>query len=158
MKQTNEQRALADTKYLNTRRGFIVTKIGSIFKPSRHKLQEGRNTCWIPECTRRDVYHKLMNYIIIMKERFPETDGYICCYCKKPWTFFTHPKTRGGGQKTRGKASPETESNFAIDRWDPIITYTFFNIRFCCLGCNNRKASSTPSDWDNYKEAEHDYR
>ena len=158
MTQTNEERALTDTKYLNSRRGFIVTKIGSLFKPSHYRVREGRNTCWKPDCTKENVYQKLMNYIIIMKERFSQTDGYICCYCKKPWTFFSNPTTRGIGHKKRSKASPATDSNFAIDRWDSRITYEYNNLRFCCLGCNNRKSSSTPSDWDNYREASHDYR
>ena len=158
MTQTNEERALTDTKYLNSRRGFIVTKISDVFKPSHYKVREGRNTCWKPDCTKEDVYQKVMNYIIIMQERFPQTDGYICCYCKKPWTFFSNPTTRGIGHKKRSKASPATDSNFAIDRWDSRITYEYNNLRFCCLGCNNRKSSSTPSDWDNYREASHDYR
>ena len=146
----------ADWTYNNSRRGFIVIKIGSMFKPSNWKKREGRNTVWIPECTRQDVYRKLMNYIIIMKERYPQTDGYICCYCKHPWSFYTHYKTRGKGLKKRSKLTPETEHNFSIDRWDPMITYTYDNIRFCCLGCNNRKSSSTPLDWDNFKEAKDD--
>ena len=148
----------ADWTYNNSRRGFIVIKIGSMFKPSNWKKREGRNTFWIPECTRQDVYRKLMNYIIIMKERYPQTDGYICCYCKYPWSFYTHHKIRGKGLKTRSKLTPETEHNFSIDRWDPTITYTYDNIRFCCLGCNNRKSSSTPLDWDNFKEAKDDIR
>ena len=98
-----------------------------------------------------------MNYIIIMKERFPKTNGYICFYCKKPWTFFTHPKDPNWiGHKKRSKSSKETEFNFAIDRWDSRITYTYNNIRFCCLSCNNRKSSSTPEDWDNFKEAKYE--
>ena len=87
-----------------------------------------------------------------------QTDGYICCYCKHPWSFYTHYKTRGKGLKKRSKLTPETEHNFSIDRWDPMITYTYDNIRFCCLGCNNRKSSSTPLDWDNFKEAKDDIR
>ena len=158
MTQTNEERSLADNKYINGRRGFIVTKISDVFKPSHYRVREGRNTCWKPDCTKEDVYQKVMNYIIIMQERFSQTDGYICCYCKKPWTFFRRPITRGIGHKKRGKASPETDSNFAIDRWDSRITYEYNNIRFACLGCNNRKSSSTPDDWDNFKEATHDYR
>ena len=43
-----------------------------------------------------------------------------------------------------------------VDRWDPRITYTYDNIRFCCLSCNTRKNSSTPDDWDNFKEAKNE--
>ena len=67
MTQTNEERSLADNKYINGRRGFIVTKISDVFKPSHYRVREGRNTCWKPDCTKEDVYQKVMNYIIIMQ-------------------------------------------------------------------------------------------
>ena len=156
--KNDARRNFQDWTYLNSRRGFIVVKLGSMFKPSNWKKRDGRNTVWIPECTREDVYLKLMNYTIIMKERHPQTDGYICCYCKQPWTFYTHYKVRGKGLKKRSRLTPETEHNFSVDRWDPTITYTYDNIRFCCLGCNNRKSSSTPLDWENFKEAKDDIR
>ena len=125
------RRNFQDWTYLNSRRGFIVVKIGGIFKPSNLKKRDNRNTVWKPECTRENVYQKLMNHVIIMKERYPETDGYICHYCKHPWIFYTHYKTRGKGLKKRSKLTPETEHNFSIDRWNSTITYTYDNIRFC---------------------------
>ena len=51
---------------------------------------------------------------------------------------------------------PSKDKNFSIDRWDPTITYDIENIRFCCLGCNNRKSSSTPLDWKNFQEGKDD--
>jgi len=147
-----------DYKYNNSPKGFITIKISQIFKPSSFKFRPGRNTIWKPDCTKEDIYQKLMNYIIIMKEKYPESNGYLCNYCKNPFTYKTNMGTRGSVKKTRSKSDPAKEHNFSIDRWDPRITYTYDNIRFACLGCNNRKSSSTPNDWDNFKEATHDYR
>ena len=147
------RKVYSDFKYNNSRRGFIVQKISSIFKPSNHKLRPGRKTYWKPECTKEDIYQKLMNHVIIMKERHPSTDGYICHYCHSPWTYKVNYLTRGTVMKKRSKMDPSKDKNFSIDRWDPIITYTYDNIRFCCLGCNNRKSSSTPLDWINFQKA-----
>jgi hypothetical protein len=98
-----------------------------------------------------------MNHIARMKEKYPGTNGHICNYCKNPLTYLVKKKTKiGNGHTKRGKMDPKTFSNFSIDRWDPRITYTYNNIRFCCLSCNTRKNSSTPDDWDNFKEAKHE--
>ena len=154
----NDPRKLKNiNKYNNSYRGFIITKIGHIFKPSKIKPQPGRNNVWAPECSKEDIWQKFMNYVLKMKEKYPETDGYICCYCKKNLTFFTNKRVSiGKGPTKKGKMNPKTFSNFSIDRWDSRITYTYDNIRFCCLGCNNRKSGSTPEDWDNFKEAKHE--
>ena len=145
--------ALFDFEYLNTKRGFIVTKIVGIFKPSNLK-RKGRNTSWKPECTKEDVYQKLMNHAIEMKRLYPQTDGFLCTYCKAPFTYITNYTKRCEGEKPikRSKVDPKKDKNFSIDRWDPTITYTYDNIRFCCLGCNSRKSSSTPMDWENFIE------
>jgi len=156
-KNNPKKQAYKDWTYRNTKRGFIVTKIGAIFKPSNLKLRVNRNTMWAPNCTKEDIYQKLMNHIIIMKERYPHTDGYICHYCKSPWTFKTNFTERKKSKiSKRSKMDPTKDKNFSIDRWDPTITYDIENIRFCCLGCNNRKSSSTPLDWKNFQEGEDD--
>ena len=144
-------------KYNNSYRGFIITKLSHIFKPSKSKPQPGRNNVWAPECSKEDIWQKFMNYVLRMKEKYPETNGHICSYCKNPFTYFVKKYTKvGHGHTKRGKMAPETYSNFSVDRWDPRITYTYDNIRFCCLGCNTRKNSSTPDDWDNFKEAKNE--
>ena len=155
----DKRKVYSDYKYNTSQRGFIVRKIVSLFKPSNHKLRAGRKTCWKPECTKEDVYHKLMNHIIIMKEKYPNTDGYICHYCKSPWTYKENYPTyarSGKGHRPRSKMDSSKDKNFSIDRWNSAITYTYDNIRFCCLGCNNRKSSSTPLDWKNFQEGEDD--
>ena len=88
-----------------------------------------------------------MNHIIIMKEKFPKTDGRLCRYCEKPFTFVTKRGTRGKGYQGRGT---QNHNNFSIDRWDPKLTYQSNNIIFCCGGCNDRKKNSTPDDWKNF--------
>ena len=142
--------SINDYRYNSSKRGFIVAKIVSIFKPSSLN-RKGRNTSWKPECTKEDVYQKLMNHVIEMKRLYPQTDGYLCTYCKAPFTYITNYRKRGK-LKTRSKLDPKKDKNFSIDRWDPNITYTYDNIRFCCLGCNSRKSSSTPVDWENFIE------
>ena len=88
-----------------------------------------------------------MNHIIIMKEKFPNSDGRLCRYCEQPFTFVTKLGTRGKGYQGRG---PQNHRNFSIDRFDPRLTYKQNNIIFCCFGCNDRKKNSTPDDWKNY--------
>ena len=155
----DKRKAYSDYIYNTSQRGFIVRKIVAIFKPSNHKLRPGRKTCWKPECTKEDVYFKLMNHLIIMKERYPTTQGYLCHYCKSPWTYkenYPIHSRSGKGFRGRTKLDASKDKNFSIDRWDPTITYTYNNIRFCCLGCNNRKSSSTPLDWKNFQEGKDD--
>ena len=98
-----------------------------------------------------------MNHIIIMKEKFPDSDGRLCKYCEQPFTFKTNVRTRGQGYQGRGA---QNFNNFSIDRLDPRLTYQTNNIVFCCFGCNDRKKNSIPDDWKNFirvgKELEND--
>lgn len=89
-----------------------------------------------------------MNHIIIMKEKFPDSDGRLCRYCEQPFTFETKMGTRGKGQP-KNRAT-QNYTNFSIDRFDPRLTYQNNNIVFCCVGCNDRKHNSNPDDWENY--------
>ena len=141
-------KAMIDFKYNNSKRGFIISKIVHIFKPS-NLIRKTRNTSWPPKCTKEDVYQKLLNHTVEMKKIYPQTDGFLCTYCKAQFTYITNYRLRGD-IKTRSRSDPRKDKNFSIDRWDPNITYTYDNIKFCCLGCNNRKSSSTPMDWKNF--------
>ena len=140
--------AMIDFKYNNSKRGFIISKIVHIFKPS-NLIRKTRNTSWPPKCTKEDVYQKLLNHTVEMKKIYPQTDGFLCTSCKAQFTYITNYRLRGD-IKTRSRSDPRKDKNFSIDRWDPNITYTYDNIKFCCLGCNNRKSSSTPMDWKNF--------
>ena len=45
-------------KYNNSYRGFIITKLCQIFKPSKSQARPGRNNIWAPECTKKDIWQK----------------------------------------------------------------------------------------------------
>ena len=152
----NDKRIIINrNRYFSSKEGFIKTQIGHIFKPSRSKLRPGRTKIWKPECSREDVFQKLMNYVIIMKEKYPNSTGYICHYCKNPFTYLVNKQTniKSDVKNKIGPVDPAKDSNFSIDRWNSNVSYTIENIRFCCKGCNNRKSSSTPNDWQNFSEA-----
>ena len=72
------KKSITDHRYNNSQKGFIVVKMGQIFKPSSSKLRKGRNTVWKPELTKEDLKLKLSNHVLKMTQKYPETDGYIC--------------------------------------------------------------------------------
>jgi len=143
-RKTNANRVKKDHEYKNSERGFIVSSIARKFKPSAekyggHKVHESID--------KKEFWRLYMNHIIIMKEKFPDSNGRLCRYCEQPFTFVTRMGTRGKGHRSRGAQNP---TNFSIDRYDPRITYQSNNIIFCCFGCNDRKKNSNPDDWENF--------
>jgi len=100
---------------------------------------------------KKEFWRLYMNHIIIMKEKFPDSDGRLCKYCEQPFTFKTNIRTRGKGYQGRGA---QNFNNFSIDRLDPRLTYQHNNVVFCCCGCNDRKKNSTPDDWKNFIRVE----
>ena len=144
-----ERAAEADFKYSNKERGFIITKIGDIFKPSKGKTRKKR---WLPQITRQKIWEDLALHIEFMKELYPKRDGRLCRYCHESWTYHTRKKRPGALKpNTRG---PQHPTNFAIDRFDAEFTYLPGNIVFCCASCNDRKHDSTPRDWKNFLRVE----
>ena len=129
----------ADTvlKYTNSEKGYIVNSIGCMFKPSTIKKNNR-----VPEITREQIYQKLMLHIEYMKDKFPGSDGRICEYCHKQWTYITLTNGCITGQGPRKKGNP-IGSNFSIDRLDNDLTYTENNIVFCCGNCNTVKNQVT---------------
>ena len=123
--ENKEKIALAEHKYINTERGYVMEVINGIFY--RYKKKNARLK-WKPECTRKEIYDELMLYI--------QDHGRRCEYCKEPWTYIRKMGTRQEGFKKRG---PRINTNFSIDRLDSEKTYTVDNLVFCCIGCNNRK-------------------
>ena len=144
-RKTNAARVLKDNEYMNTERGFVTLSISRRFLPSVVVKRGGHVVHG--SIDKKEFWRLYMNHIIIMKEKFPESDGRLCRYCEKPFTFVTKLGTRGKGYQGRGT---QNHSNFSIDRWDPKITYQTNNIIFCCGGCNDRKKNSTPEDWENF--------
>ena len=97
---------------------------------------------------KKEFWRLYMNHIIVMKEKFPDSDGRLCKYCEKPFTFDTKMVTRGKGlNPNRGTQNP---TYFSIDRYEPRINYKRNNMIFCFFGCNDRKHNNNPADWKNY--------
>ena len=144
-KKYPEKASLKDFIYNNQERGFVINKIGDIFKPSKAKSRKKR---WLPEMTRKDIWEDLVVHIEFMKTLYPQSDGRLCRYCLQPWTYLTRKKRPG--TLTPKKRGPSHPTNFAIDRFNAKFTYLLGNIIFCCAACNDRKRDSTPRDWKNF--------
>ena len=142
------RRIQKDFEYANSERGFVTACIARRFKPSAKKY--GGHIA-NESMDKKEFWRLYMNHIIIMKEKFPDSDGRLCRYCEQPFTFKTNVRTRGKGYQGRGTQNP---NNFSIDRLDPRLTYQNNNIVFCCTGCNDRKKNSTPDDWRNFIRVE----
>ena len=130
--ENKERIAIAEHKYINTERGYVLEVVNGIF--SRHKKKNARLK-WVPDCNRREVYEELMLYI--------QDHGRVCEYCKDPWTYKRVMRKRGQGFNARG---PKITTNFSIDRLDSTKTYSLDNLVFCCVGCNLRKNQVRLSD------------
>ena len=143
-RKTDAKRLQKDYEYMNTERGFVILSIARRFKPSARKYGGHMAD---KSMDKKEFWRLYMNHIIIMKEKFPDSDGRLCRYCEQPFTFVTKMGTRGKGYQGRG---PQNHNNFSIDRLDPRLTYQNNNIVFCCTGCNDRKKNSTPDDWKNF--------
>ena len=124
-------------KYNSSERGFIINSIADMFKPSKIKRRK-----LVPLVSKQDVWEELVLYVQKMKEKFPYTDGRLCEYCKKPWTYIRNKNGCIMGQGSRKKSNP-VQTNFSIDRLDNTLTYTKENIVFCCGGCNQIKNQVT---------------
>ena len=147
-RKTDAKRLQKDYEYMNTERGFVILSIARRFKPSARKYGGHMAD---KSMDKKEFWRLYMNHIIIMKEKFPDSDGRLCRYCEQPFTFVTKMGTRGKGYQGRG---PQNFNNFSIDRLDPRLTYQHNNIVFCCTGCNDRKKNSTPDDWKNFIRVE----
>ena len=147
-RKTDAKRLQKDYEYMNTERGFVILSIARRFKPSARKYGGHMAD---KSMDKKEFWRLYMNHIIIMKEKFPDSDGRLCKYCEQPFTFKTNVRTRGKGYQGRGA---QNFNNFSIDRLDPRLTYQHNNIVFCCTGCNDRKKNSTPDDWKNFIRVE----
>ena len=130
--ENKEKIALAEHKYINTERAYVMEVINGVF--SRYKKKNARLK-WKPECTKEEIYDELMLYI--------QDHGRHCEYCKEPWTYKRVLSVRGREFNKRG---PKIVTNFSIDRLDATKTYMLDNLVFCCVGCNLRKNQVRLSD------------
>ena len=81
-----KKRAEADFAYMNTERGFVMSCIARKFKPSAKKYG-GHHAH--ESMDKKEFWRLYMNHIIMMKEKFPDSDGRLCRYCEQPFTFET---------------------------------------------------------------------
>ena len=130
--ENKEKIALAEHKYINTERAYVMEVINGVFY--RYKKKDARLK-WKPECTKEEIYDELMLYI--------QDHGRHCEYCKKPWTYKRVLSDKKRGYNGRG---PKIVTNFSIDRLDSTKTYMLDNLVFCCVGCNLRKNQVRLSD------------
>lgn len=132
-------------KYINNEEKFVWYALKRPFKPSSIKPNKTRTGFqkkgWDPEITIQEMYEELILHIQLMKDKFPETDGRICRYCEKPWTYL---RTGNGGKVVL--------SNFSVDRFDSSQTYKKGNVVFCCNGCNSIKSNSLKKHWLKFLE------
>jgi len=114
--------------YKNSESGFIKNSIAAVFKNKR-----GR----VVKITKPEIYEELLLHVERKKLEFPESDGRLCDYCDKPWTYIRrHPNV----DKKNYVKNPY---NFSIDRLDNNVTYQKGNIIFCHSSCNDTKHSVT---------------
>ena len=128
--------ALSNHKYINTETGFQKDVINGIFSRGKRDQSKTKRTIWVPNITKERIYELLLIHYEVMRGVYRGTDGRLCDYCKKPWTYIRKLGTRNKGRQVRGQT---IETNFSIDRLDTTKTYEEDNIIFCCSGCNNRK-------------------
>ena len=130
--ENKEKIAIAEHKYINTERGYVMEVINGVFY--RHKKKNARLK-WKPECTKEEIYDELMLYI--------QDHGRHCEYCKELGTYKRVLSDKGRGYNELG---PKITTNFSIDRLDSTKTYMLDNLVFCCVGCNLRKNQVRLSD------------
>ena len=133
---------------------------GGIHKPSYQKKKpHSARKC---EVSKMVFYQLFMNHIIMMKEKFPESDGRICRYCENQLTFIPYRERTRRDKRLRINYATGSRgrinTNLSVDRLNPLINYTEKNIIFCCGGCNRRKNDVSLADAQNimrvYQEVE----
>ena len=134
-------RVPADRKLLNILWGGIHRPSYQLKKPNAARQ------CKVSKIV---FYQLFMNHIIMMKEKFPDSDGRLCRYCENPLTFIAYRERTRREKKLRINYSTKTrdkvDTNLSVDRLNPLIDYTVNNIIFCCGGCNRRKNDVSPAD------------
>ena len=116
------KKAIADHRYDNSEKGFVGQKYIHFTKPSAMKKRHYVKV----NLDKIDYWVEYLNHKLIMKEKFPLSDGKLCRYCEVPF-----------------------ETNMSVDRLDNNKGYEIGNIIFCCAGCNNRKNQVRLKDCEN---------
>ena len=133
-------------KFMSNEGPYIRYNVRRPFKPSAMYPKPNKagyvRPGWVPEITIKEIYAELLLHIQLMKDKFPGTDGRICRYCEKPWTYIRHNSNSGKVIWT----------NFSMDRFNAKETYKKGNIVFCCAGCNSIKGNSKEKHWKKFLE------
>jgi hypothetical protein len=149
-KNNLEKSIETEKKYMGTEKNFILSTLRRPFKKSvMYPKKPNNNTSytrksWIPEITLDELYDELILHVDLMKNKFPESDGRLCRYCEKPWTYIRNYRKVGNRIVVK--------TNFSLDRFDSMQTYKKGNVVFCCNGCNTLKNGSTKEMWIKFLE------
>ena len=130
------KKAIADQRYGQSEKGFVGNKWVHLSKPSARRRHKNGKEITI-SLTKQTYWLEYLNHKQIMRDKYPESDGKLCRYCEKPFTFkeaVTNPGNKGAKRKSK-----TIETNLSIDRLDNTKGYEEGNVIFCCAGCNNRK-------------------
>tara|TARA_R110000824_G_scaffold67288_1_gene174190 strand:- start:3344 stop:3844 length:501 start_codon:yes stop_codon:yes gene_type:complete len=140
------KKALADQRYGQSEKGFVGNKWVHISKPSARRRNKNGKEIKI-SLTKQTYWLEYFNHKQIMMGKYPKSDGKLCRYCEKPFTFkeaVINPGNKGAKRKSR-----TIETNLSIDRLDNNKGYEEGNVIFCCAGCNNRKNQVLIQDCEN---------
>ena len=130
------KKAIADQRYGQSEKGFVGNKWVHLSKPSARR--RGKNGKEIKiTLTKQTYWLEYLNHKQIMMGKYPESDGKLCRYCEKPFTF-KEAVVNVGNKKAKRK-SGTIKTNLSVDRLDNNKGYEEGNVIFCCAGCNNRK-------------------
>ena len=138
------KKAITDHRYDNSEKGFVGQKFIHFTKPSSRKKRDYVSV----NLDKIDYWVEYLNHKLIMKEKFPLSDGKLCRYCHAPFTFIV-PIKNHGQTELQTKRGSITLTNMSVDRLDNNKGYEVGNIIFCCAGCNNRKNQVTLKDCEN---------
>ena len=153
-KKNHKQKMLKNYKYISIKENLIQDAIKKRYRYSNVDKQQNLlagNKEWrkiyIPTLTQEEFYNEYLIHVQNMKQKFPESNGDICRYCEKPYTFLrSKPQFDEKGKKIKKKRN-HFPTNFSIDRFYNEKTYCKGNIIFCCKQCNNYKNASTKKMW-----------
>ena len=107
------KKAIADQRYGQSEKGFVGNKWVHLSKPSARR--RGKNGKEIKiTLTKQTYWLEYLNHKQIMKDKYPESDGKLCRYCEKPFTF-KEAVVNVGNKKAKRK-SGTIKTNLSVDR------------------------------------------
>ena len=80
------KKAIADQRYGQSEKGFVGNKWVHLSKPSARRRHKNGREITI-SLTKQTYWLEYLNHKQIMKDKYPKSDGKLCRYCEKPFTF-----------------------------------------------------------------------